>query len=352
MLNKIVVPTGYMGSGSSAITDLLQEVDNYIAPNDNFEYVFLHCPDGLFDLEDKLLISNNSFRSDEALHSFVSCMEDLYRKKHYWVADYESKISPDFICWVNDFVNSIIDYRTTDFYWYYQENPNLLIYIYQAFCKIVRVMTNNNVILKKKLRYQEMLLSFTDSDRFYSSARTFIKKFFVELGLDNNNLILDQFLLPHNLFRFKNYFDENVRFIVVERDPRDVFLLNKYYWKKVGVPLPYPLEVEQFCDFYKKMRVLEKKVKSESILRIRFEDLIYIYEETVDVIFNFLDIDGNCHSRKMKYLNPNKSITNTQIFNNPLYLKEANFIEKKLPEYLYNFPYSLSRNLEKTDLIL
>ena len=55
MENKIVIPTGYMGSGSSAVTDLLSEVDGYSCSNGNFEYVFMHCPNGVFDLEDKLL---------------------------------------------------------------------------------------------------------------------------------------------------------------------------------------------------------------------------------------------------------------------------------------------------------
>ena len=69
-MGKIIVPTGYMGSGSSAITDLLTELEGYDADTGTFEYVFLHCPNGLFDLEDKLLKGNNALRSDEALHSF------------------------------------------------------------------------------------------------------------------------------------------------------------------------------------------------------------------------------------------------------------------------------------------
>lgn len=32
MENKIVIPTGYMGSGSSAVTDLLSEVDGLSGP--------------------------------------------------------------------------------------------------------------------------------------------------------------------------------------------------------------------------------------------------------------------------------------------------------------------------------
>ena len=54
IMNKLIIPTGYMGSGSSAITDLICEFEGYEADNGTFEYVFLHCPNGLFDLEDKL----------------------------------------------------------------------------------------------------------------------------------------------------------------------------------------------------------------------------------------------------------------------------------------------------------
>ena len=42
-MGKIIVPTGYMGSGSSAITDLLTELEGYDADTGTFEYVFLHC---------------------------------------------------------------------------------------------------------------------------------------------------------------------------------------------------------------------------------------------------------------------------------------------------------------------
>ena len=70
-----------MGSGSSAVTDLISEFDGYDAPNGSYEYVFLHCPDGVFDLEDKLLLGNNTLRSAEALHSFEHRMYELSSKK-------------------------------------------------------------------------------------------------------------------------------------------------------------------------------------------------------------------------------------------------------------------------------
>ena len=48
-MNKIIIPTGYMGSGSSAITDIVREFSGYEASQGDFEYVFLHCPGGVFE---------------------------------------------------------------------------------------------------------------------------------------------------------------------------------------------------------------------------------------------------------------------------------------------------------------
>ena len=80
-MTRIIVPTGYMGSGSSAITDLVVEFKYCQNEYKSYEYVLLHCPNGLFDLEDKLLIGNNAIRSDEAIRSFELQMKKLYDRK-------------------------------------------------------------------------------------------------------------------------------------------------------------------------------------------------------------------------------------------------------------------------------
>ena len=59
-MNRIIIPTGYMGSGSSAITDLVAEFKDCKNEFKSFLYVMLHCPNGLFDLEDKQLNGNNA----------------------------------------------------------------------------------------------------------------------------------------------------------------------------------------------------------------------------------------------------------------------------------------------------
>ena len=117
---KVIVPMGYMGSGSSAITDLIREFKGYEARNNSFEYVFLHCPDGVFDLEDKLLIGNNAIRSDEALHSFYNRMKELYYHKLWWPANYKKYLHPDFLKYTEEYINKLTQYKSKNA-WYMQQ---------------------------------------------------------------------------------------------------------------------------------------------------------------------------------------------------------------------------------------
>ena len=266
-------------------------------------------------------------------------MKTLYTNKYYWVADYKDKVGPDFMSWCEEFISSLMDERTKDVYWYYQENPNEKIYIEKAMAKIIKLITFGKVVPKPGLRYEEMWLSYTTPSEFYSRARILLDKFFLQMGISNSNIILDQFVLPHNLYRIENYFEDNCKVIVVDRDPRDVFLLNKYYWGKANATVPYSFNVEKFCSNYIKMRQAEKLVENRNILRIHFEDLIYNYDSSVFQILSFLDIPKNLHKDKMTKFVPEKSKKNTQIFNrNMEYSDEAHYIESKLSQYLYDFP--------------
>lgn len=353
-MNQVIMPVGYMGSGSSAITDLLSEVKGYESLNGNFEYVLLHCPNGLFDLEDKLLFGNNALRSDEALHSFYACMQTLFGCKRFGVADYKHRVGNDFLENCEEFIDDLITIKNLEGYWYYQENPNMIMLIRKALYKIIYLLSLKKIKRSPVLKYKEMWMAYPSNKEFYSASKKFLKKFFNELGIQNSNLILDQFLLPHNLWRFENYFGNNCKAIVVDRDPRDVFLLNKYFWKKAVCPIPYSYEVSEFCAHYKAMRECERKTENKNIFRIHFEDLVYKYDETISKIFFFLNIKEDLHIQKKTKFNPEKSIKNTQLYmQNKEFEEEGIYIEKNLKEYIYNFPYdNISGISNREDVIL
>lgn len=348
-MKKLIVPTGYMGSGSSAVTDLISEFKDCYNEFKSFEYVFLHCPNGLFDLEDKLLIGNNAIRSDEAIRSFEQQMNKLYQKKFWWVGNYKKIVGPEFKSLTDEFVNKIIQFNF-DGYWYTHEEVNIKMFLKLLSRKPIKMISRNKICNKKVLKYNDgMKLSYINSVEFYKISKKYINDVLNVISKGHENVIMDQLLLPFNLFRVDHYFGEELKAIVVERDPRDVFILNKYIWdsKKIGVP--FPKEVNEFCKFYKNMRESEHIKESNKVLRIKFEDLIYNYDKTVETIRKFIGFDEKMHIAKKTRFIPELSIKNTQVFNGKKeYKKEVKIIEKELKEYLYQFPYSLENKVEDT----
>ena len=338
-MNKIVVPTGYMGSGSSAVTDLISEMDGYDATYGSFEYVFLHCPNGVFDLEDKLLIGNNAVRSDEALHSFLHTMRQLYDKKYWWVGHYKQYIGEEFWACTLDYVKSLTQF-VPSFYWYYQENCNFRMLLQLVIKRIVKVLTFGKVHLAKPLLYQPISISYVTEEEFYQKTKVYLTKIWELAGIKQKNIILDQLLLPFNLFRLDRYFGNNIEVFVIERDPRDMFLINKYYYPQRNETVPYPTDVDSFFQCYGRLRAMEKPAESPHIHRLHFEDLIYRYESSVALIRQALGVTESQHSQKGKKFDKEKSIRNTQLFlRNTEFGQEAQRIATALPQYLYSFPY-------------
>ena len=338
---RIIIPTGYMGSGSSVITDLMSEIEGVDVSRGTFEYIFLHCPNGVFDLEDKLLIGNNAVRSDEAIHSFEKTMKQLYDKKYWWVGNYKTNFGKDFWQITKEYIADITEVES-DYFWYYQENTDFKMFIKLCFNKIVKMLTLNKYTPKKVLAYEPMRLSFIEADRFYDVSKKYIYKTLNMAGYSQQSILFDQLLLPFNLFRFEKYFNDDAYVFVIERDPRDVFISNKYYWSKTNEVVPYPTDVTAFCKYYKSLRKMEATANSDRICRIRFEDLIYNYDKTVEMIFEKLGWDKETHIAKKTKFNPDRSIFNTQLYlKDNKFKAETDIIAKELGEYLYEFPYKI-----------
>lgn len=346
-MNRVIVPAGYMGSGSSALTDLISEFDGYSADNGSYEYIFLHCPGGVFDLEDKLLVGNNALRSDEALRVFRETMDELYRKLFWWPANYRKHIHSDFMKVTDKYIESLIDFTSTN-PWYYQENVSYWSLPWRAVKRGIALLTNNKVRLPQTLRYKVMKIAMPTPEEFFSKTKKYLHDIFLLLGIEEKNLVLDQLLLPHNLWRIDNYFDGNIECFVADRDPRDVFVTNKYIWANKGEAVPFPVDVKEFCSYYKRLRSLEKDCKSTQVHKFHFEDLIYNYEDSLVEIKRILGVNNQNHIAKKKRFVPENSINNTQLFLLEKFQSERMVIEGELGEYLYNFPYERKPNQSLT----
>ena len=198
-MKRIIVPTGYMGSGSSAVTDLVAEFKDCSNEHKSYEYVLLHCPNGLFDLEDKLLIGNNAIRSDEAIRTFASQMKKLYDKKFWWVGNYKDIISPKFMDITNDYISKIQQFNFPG-YWYNHEEVDSKMFMKLLLRKPLKMLSFNKIKFKKVLKYNDgMRISFIKNKEFYKYSHDYIYSIIEELSKGSENIVLDQFLLPFNL---------------------------------------------------------------------------------------------------------------------------------------------------------
>lgn len=355
---RLVAVASYMGTGSSAVADLLREFSGArLCGPIKYEHVLLHMPNGLFDLEDKLLCNNNAVRSDEAIRSFKQTMNYLYYNNFGWFGSYQRYLGREFLGIVDEFIDHIS--FVFDGAWYYRTKK-------MRFSPIdLGLQIGACVLGKRKIsdysgRWGKLCKVYDphkqyyaapSADTFYTAARQFIRSYidlFCRDAADATIIVADQLLLPHNAHRLNRYFDDDLRLIIVDRDPRDVFFANKYFWlpNKCGVPIP--TDVSRYCQYFQSVRACEQIADDMRIKRIMFEDMIYNYQTTVEDILEFLNCGQLSHIRQFQYFRPNNSINNTQIFNSVLSSKTENeYIENALRGWLYKFPQQNIPEVEK-----
>lgn len=269
-----IAVTGYCGTGSSAVCDLLKEYQSCSEGKlSHYEHIPFYTPDGLFDLEDKLLIGNNLQRSDEAIDHFVQEMKRLNDNNFGWFGGYKKHFGEAFMTSVDQFVAEITEFSFPGGWSYTAKKMQWSPVQFAKDCirtVLGKKMYRNFGEKQKNSSKKNICCSFVSEEEFYKSARLFVQRYLSMTQAETEYTIYDHLVLPHNLWRMEHYFDSDFKVIVVDRDVRDLFVLGKYVWPSMGSYAPFPREVEKFVDFWYKMRACEQYVESDRILRINF----------------------------------------------------------------------------------
>lgn len=355
-MGKYITVTGYYGSGSSAVMDLLMEyscngskVMNKIG---GYEHTTLYHPGGLFDLEDKLLIGNDMYRSNEAIRTFRKEMLRLNKYNFGWYGSFGSLFGNQFKDNLDKFIDSFKSFELNEHY--YGQCKKVIFNPFKIPLQLGARIFLGRTIYKWGRQFiydshrKKLNVIFPDDKEFYAKAKIWINNY-MEMYRENgkDNILFDRLVLCQHLYRIPNYFDEDFRVIRVRRDIRDIYVLNNYIWKQINTGTMYPFGVDNFVEFWKQLNNNEKEVKDDRILDIYFEDLIYNYEDTVKKIEIHCGLNTVQHEKKFEHFKPDKSIKNTQVFNlRDEWKDEIRIIEKELPEYLYVFPYRIETNID------
>lgn len=334
---RIISCASYYGTGSSAITDYISEFDNCFSLTD-YEFRFVQDPGGISDLEYNLVENHHRHNSGHALKTYKKTVDFL--AGNCFVKKYEPFFDNK---WKNisyEYIDSLTDFEYNG-YWHQDVIDKGYSFYFRK--RLINKILQKTLWRKETERalnempHEITLCSRPSEERFLSLTKDYIDKLFTYANKENkDDVMVDQIVPPSNLNRYIRYFNE-IKVFVVDRDPRDLYLLEKYIWKGKVIPTT---NIDIFCEWYKytrnhrKIEVYDK----EHVMFIQFEDLIYKYDDTTECIKNWLGYEESNHLLKKKYLDPSKSIKNTKLWER---LKgvdsDISYIEKELVEYLYDY---------------
>ena len=336
---KIVTCTGYGSTGSSVITDLLKEFDNVNSLGD-FEFTFLSTVNGVRDLEYGLFELNNRSNVDIYIKRFMKEMNHL---SHYGINHYEKWFNGNFEKLSLEFIHSIIDvewngYNMMDIrdesifvkIMYYSER------IYQK--KILRLRDTSANFYTKVMKKKRYYACPTSREAFYDKVKIYTEKLANEIKCSNNEeyIVFDQLVPATDIENYLKYV-QDLKVIVIDRDPRDLYLLEKHQYKEMFIPYQ---DVKTFVTWYRMVRECKANEEHSHILRLQFEDFIYNYDKAIEDVMQFLDLKEENWKSKKEYFNPKVSIKNTakmQDYTSKEDRDEVAYIEKELKQYCYDF---------------
>lgn len=312
-----IAVVGHGSSGSSAVYDYLMEFRGVVRAGPT-EYRFIKERGGLIDLE--LAWENWShWNCKSAVDDFRYIMKMHFRKmkyvwllgKHFCIVGLgDGRKHP--AC-VNKFIKDVSLFEFNG-YWFVDRNEGILNnirrYIYYKLNKSTFTVLNPRVNFKKKSK--ELINSLVDD---------------TALSDNYSYCIFDQLVDPANILRCKGYFD-NLKTIVVVRDPRDQFISFCNTAKGFA-----PTTVDAFCLLYKEnMRSI---AVDGSIIVIKFEDFVLNFEQESLKINKFLGLSDEDHLMQSYNFDKEKSasrIGKWKYYHDQLSIKT---IEKELKEFCY-----------------
>lgn len=335
---KVITCAGYMGSGSSAVSDLVAEYEEVKSLSD-FEFRFLHDIDGVSDLEYHLCQCHNRHNSGHALKRFIRLSK--FNEGNFFAKKYTALLGKAYKDLTQAYIDELTDFKYTG-WWFYDLYDKGTVYYY--FIQII-----NHFLLEKIPGFHKTIpfheqtyCSHPTEEKFLESTQKYVAGILAAANPERKAYLqIDQIVPSQNINRILRYFSDDIFVFLVDRDPRDLYLLCKYHWH---MPICSTGDPEDFCKWflYTRHSGSPEKLNPQRVMRLRFEDLIYRYQEIVEKIENFTGLMPSNHVRQFEKMNPKRSVYNTQLWNKYTDDPAISVIEKRLGEYLY--PYEEVEN--------
>lgn len=334
---KVITCASFYGTGSSAITDMLSECKDVYSLG-NYEYRFLQDPHGISDLEYNVVENNHRHNTSNAIKEYLKYIKTLngmaYGNSYKIFGNKLNEFTKDFVASITELgVNT----------WWHIDRVNrgplfiIVDRLYSIIKRIIHGEINSEVKYSLLQGREPAYYTSIDEEIFLKCVKKYTDNLFSCVNKEKKPYVLvDQLVPPSNTMRYTRYLN-NIKVVVVDRDPRDIYILEKKVWKWGVIPC------EDVRDYVEWFKITRKKATSigddpEKVLRIKFEDLIYKYDEERKKVLEFVGISLQSKFNQKSQFNPDISINNTAVYKDyPEEIENIKYIEHSLPEYLYNF---------------
>ena len=332
---RVITCASYYGTGSSAVTDYVTEFSTVKSLGDS-EIRILHDMDGVSDLQYHLTENHNRHNSGHAIKRFRKLV-DFYsgnRLTHRYEPFFQNR-------WKEisyRYIDSLVDFSYRGWWQYDLLDRGIGYYDRkQMFSKLYKLtLGRHNEHTLNSLPKEITYCGHPTKEEFLEKTRTYVAQLMEAANPRNAPMLMvDQLVPPSEIWRYLPFFDD-IRVIVVDRDPRDLYILEKFRWRCHVIPTD---DVETFCKWYRYTRAHRKTevYDPERVMLIHFEDLIYRYDGTTAALRDFLGLSEEDHAAPKQFLDPAKSIKNTRTWETYDIGEDLKTIERELAEYLYDY---------------
>lgn len=336
---KIVTCASYHGTGSSALTDLITEYSGVCSLGD-YEFNFLYAVDGISDLEYHLTDFPDRHTSGHALKRFKRLVD--FSAGKWFNKRYEPFFNNQYKKLSYEYIDKLIDFKIPGSTFYSDYDKGLLYYYSKGLINKIRHLCGFG---SPRYKNEYELFSHPSKEQFLKFTREYTHNLLSYANKDDSKiLMIDQLLPSSNTMHCLRYLKDDAIVFIVDRDPRDIFLINKYVWKETNVPT----DPDLFCKWFSLTHSCAEGLPLDStrVMKVFFEDLIYNYPQTIKRIEQMCGLEESEHIKMYCKLNPKKSVVNTRLWERYNEKSAMDIIENTLSKYLY--PYD---SLESFDVV-
>jgi len=294
--------SGFGWSGSSACISILKEFESISFFEGEFRIA--RDPYGLTNLQNAIVNNWDYVSHDTAIKKFLEYCEMLSRETGFFSPvgkGFSNKLGADFLSLSKDYIDSLVSMN------YIGDSAVLRQHIHGYRNMMMKIRSKLG-----KSNSERMYLSRVDESEFITVTNKYINSLFAKLkdSEEETIIVLDQAVPPTNISAVSRYF-KNIKVIIVDRDPRDIYanlVKNKVL---IGAELCEKDSVEKYVLWHSILRrniqkEIDREENKDRVLMIKFEDIVCNYSHTINKIITFLG-GKQVHKERYKYFNPDSS---------------------------------------------